>query len=72
MKPDEAALLSAVARKRRSESVRDVAARLPIHPKRVAYLLGKWARKGWYDYGVSRDLGWLTPAGKAAGAEIPH
>lgn len=35
-------------------------------PKRAWYLLSKWARLGWYDYGVSIDLGWLTPAGHYA------
>lgn len=33
--------------------------------KRAWYLLEKWARKGFYDYGVSSDLGWLTPEGVA-------
>jgi hypothetical protein len=31
--------------------------------KRCWYLLSKWDKKGWYDYGVSDDLGWLTPKG---------
>ena len=25
----------------------------------------KWAARGWYDYGVSASLGWLTEEGKA-------
>jgi hypothetical protein len=35
-----------------------------LHHKRAWYLLGKWSNKGWYDYGVTLDLGWLTPLGK--------
>ena len=34
-----------------------------MHYKRVWYLLEKWSQKGWYDYGVSIDLGWITPEG---------
>ena len=36
----------------------------PLHYKRAWYLLEKWSDKGWYDYGVTLDLGWLTPEGK--------
>ena len=32
--------------------------------KRAWYLLQKWASKGWYDYGTTLDLGWLTDEGK--------
>lgn len=35
----------------------------PMHRKRAWYLLDKWASKGWYDYGVTLDLGWPTPIG---------
>lgn len=34
-----------------------------IPPKRVVALCEKWANKGWYEYGVSVDTGWLTEAG---------
>jgi len=34
-----------------------------MHHKRAWYLLGKWADKGWYDYGVTLDLGWMTREG---------
>ena len=44
---------------------RDVGAELGIHPKRVAYLCGKWSDRGWYDWGTSVDLGWLTDVGLA-------
>jgi hypothetical protein len=35
-----------------------------MHYKRAWYLLEKWSNKGWYEYGVTLDLGWLTPLGK--------
>jgi hypothetical protein len=52
------------------ETVRDVGARLGIHPKRVNYLLLKWAGRDWLDYGTSPGMGWLTDAGKARAAEL--
>ena len=52
------------------EFPRDIGARLGIHPKRVVYLCEKWADNHWYDYGVSTDLGWLTPEGIAHFQEI--
>ena len=49
----------------REKTVRDVINKkdFSIHYKRAWYLLEKWSRKGWYDYGVSLDLGWITPEG---------
>ncbi|MFW5988576.1 MAG: hypothetical protein ACOCQA_03995 [bacterium] len=44
-------------------SVRDIIAHSPINKKRAYYLLEKWSNKGYYDYGVSIDLGWLTEKG---------
>ena len=44
----------------------------PIHYKRAWYLLDKWADKGWYDYGVTSDLGWLTDKGKEKASELAH
>jgi len=35
----------------------------PIHHKRAWMMLYKWARRGYYDYGVTVDLGWVTPEG---------
>ena len=35
-----------------------------MHHKRAWYILDKWSGKGWYDYGVSLDMGWLTDTGK--------
>jgi hypothetical protein len=52
------------------ESVGEVGARLGIHPKRVNYLLLKWAGRDWLDYGTSPGMGWLTVAGKARAAEL--
>jgi hypothetical protein len=76
MKPDERALLIAIAERSRPEQgvfVRDICHEIGIY-KRNLYLLGKWERKNWYDYGVSLDLGWLTPTGidaaRAIGARV--
>lgn len=33
---------------------------------RGLYILEKWDRKGWWDYGVSLRAGWLTDAGLSA------
>ncbi len=33
---------------------------------RWAYVLDKWTRKGWWEYGVSLRTGWLTDAGYEA------
>ena len=64
MKPDEVELLKALDA---GERPRYAARRLGIPPNRVRYLCeDKWTRKGWYDYGVTYDLGWLTDAGRAA------
>ena len=40
------------------ETVRDIGIRLGMDSKRVCYLCQKWSDKGWYEYGVSVDLGW--------------
>ena len=45
---------------------RGIIADAGIPPKRGWYVLGKWAGKGWYDWGVSIDLGWLNPEGVEA------
>ncbi len=39
-----------------------------LHYKRCWRWLEKWERKGWYDYGVALDLGWLTDEGKQRAA----
>lgn len=40
------------------------------HHKRAWMMLEKWAGRGWYDSGVTDDLGWLTERGKAAAVEL--
>lgn len=30
-----------------------------VNKKRLWYLLEKWVKQGFYDYGVSLDLGWF-------------
>ena len=37
-------------------------------PKQAWRTLEKWARNGWYDYGVTLDLGWKTGNGAPPGA----
>lgn len=34
-----------------------------IPHKRAWYFLEKWTDKGWYEYGVTLDLGWVTEKG---------
>ena len=64
MKEDEYQLLLLVAAGLQPRHIR---AELGMHPKRLQYLCeSKWTRKRWYDYGVTYDLGWLTPEGLAA------
>ncbi|EHJ49516.1 hypothetical protein DFW101_3520 [Solidesulfovibrio carbinoliphilus subsp. oakridgensis] len=50
-------------------SVRDIVREMGechnIPEKRCLFLLEKWAGCGWYEYGVSLDLGWLTEEGMA-------
>ncbi|UJR81481.1 phage portal protein family protein [Sandaracinus amylolyticus] len=46
--------------------LRDGADDLVDVTKREAYVLGKWARRGWWEYGSSLRGGWLTDEGRAA------
>lgn len=41
-----------------------------MHHKRTWSLLEKWSRKGWYEYGVSVRVGWLTPEGIERAKEL--
>ena len=41
-----------------------------IHPKRLAYLCGKFVERDWYAYGVTLDLGWLTPEGRDVAEQL--
>jgi hypothetical protein len=73
MKPDEHELLkrlqseglAAFGHTGRGKFPRAIGTELGIHPKRVSYLCQKWDGKGWYDYGICDDLGWLTEEGMA-------
>jgi hypothetical protein len=65
MAEDEINLLLAVQSMPPGGFVRDVLVRLQIPRNRARYLLDKWTAKGWYEYGVSLDLGWLTPSGRS-------
>lgn len=48
-------------------NIRELIAELgPQHgfvPKQAHATLKKWEKKGWYEYGVCLDLGWLTDEG---------
>lgn len=67
MKDDERAFLAECQRCAANtpdrEPPRDIYQRMGINWKRACYLLGKWTDKGWYDYGVNVDLGWMTDKG---------
>ncbi|MFI5297387.1 MAG: hypothetical protein ACHREM_04755 [Polyangiales bacterium] len=71
MKPDERELFLRVAalppfpRGPADGSARSEADAMGMHWKRADYIFEKWAARGWYDYGVSASLGWLTEEGKA-------
>lgn len=64
MKDDERRLLIELNRSARLP--REIAREQGMHPKRACAMLAKWAKRGWYDYGVSVDMGWLEQAGKDA------
>jgi hypothetical protein len=68
VKPDERAflLLLAASGGRPRDLAEADAAGVPESYKRACYLLLKWTRRGWYNYGTSLDRGWLTEAGKEA------
>ena len=68
VKPDEFFLFNTILYLHRTGKTnhitpRNVAAAHRIDAKRANYLFEKWAVRGWYEYGVSADLGWLTPTG---------
>lgn len=68
MRDDEQRLLLAIYES--GDRPRDIIPRLGINHKRAWYLLEKWSRKGWYESGVSLDLGWLTLRGKMVAREV--
>jgi len=55
-----------------SETPRDLINEVgfPLNHKRAWFLLQKWCDKGWYDYGVTLDLGWITEKGQREISEI--
>ena len=61
MGTDEAVLLAALHLLRLSP--RDGGHRVGVHYKRVVGWCYKWDRRGWYEWGTSADLGWLTERG---------
>ena len=65
MRADERKFLVAVARRnvKWGETPRNIAYKMGMNHKRSWYLCKKWTDRGWYNYGVSVDLGWLTDAG---------
>ena len=75
-KPDEVRLLAEMQRvapgdTMTKESPRVIAKRLGIPVKRSDFLFSKWSSKGWYEWGVCIDMGWLTEAGRTARAGDP-
>lgn len=62
IKSDELAFMCAVAS---GGWPRDIISHSHDHPhKRCWRWLAKWERKGWYEFGVALDLGWLTDQGR--------
>ena len=68
MAADEAALLAALHTL--ALSPRDGGHKIGTHPKRVEKLCWKWTDRGWYEYGVAADLGWLTERGHEVAHEV--
>jgi hypothetical protein len=66
---DERAFLRALATDKRPRDIITAPGAL-MHHKRAWRILEKWSRRGWYEYGVSLDLGWLTPAGRAEAEKL--
>ena len=64
MTPDERVFAALVLQCCHGYEIREVMAICDVPYKRCAYYLAKWSTKGWYDYGVSLDLGWLTELGR--------
>jgi len=71
MKPDEKEFLKRCQQSKREIRVRDIinSVDFTMNYKRAWYILEKWSGKGWYDYGVSLDLGWMTEEGMAINRE---
>lgn len=63
IKDDERKLMKTALEKEEGKSFMVLGEELQIPSKRLRYLLGKWSVRGWYDYGVCVDRGWLTLEG---------
>ena len=65
IKIQEVEFAYAVLNKLESESVRDIINQLQpeIPRKRMWWYLTKWNSKGYYNYGVNLELGWLEEKG---------
>lgn len=76
MKPDEAMFLKSCQeqcpQKLGRRLPRDIYNELGLNWKRACYLLEKWSGKGWYDYGINVDLGWMTSKGMAVEVPVPE
>lgn len=53
-------------------SLRDAARAFGVPWRRLSYIVEKWGRKGWYDYGVAADLGWLDDEAPETLREEPY
>jgi len=72
MKDDEWELLVAIANKKYGEWPTNAVAELGMNDKRAEYILEKWSRKEWLEYGVSPFWGWLLEKGLEAAKSRPH
>lgn len=64
MKSDEKQFMKEVLKNEtlstaKKRSIRQIIEELPINKKRANYILEKWTSNGWYDWGVSIDMGWI-------------
>ena len=64
IKPDEIEMMRHVLASPSGHYYAD-SADVPALTSREAYVLGKWADRGWWEYGVSLRGGWLTADGRA-------
>lgn len=65
---DESQFYAALRKKGRGVFADATAEMIGLCWNRAEYLLHKWARAGWWEYGVSLRSGWLTDE---APAELP-
>jgi len=77
MKPDERKLAVLLLNRGKvqpdtidGESTRTLVRESGLNYKRACYLLSKWTGKGWYEYGTSLELGWVTEDGAREFAKL--